>query len=119
MDAPVLDAAVLASLRDLTPAGEPDVLAEVLKMFLAEVPRRLDRLRIAYAAGDIEEVHRCAHSLKGSAGNIGARGLYATCKQLDDKAKAGDHPGAGPFVDALTVEFSKVETAIHRLIATS
>ena len=73
----------------------------------------------AYAAGDIEEVHRSAHSLKGSAGNIGARDLYAICRQLDDKAKASDHAGAGPFVAALAVEFSKVETAIHRLLATS
>jgi HPt (histidine-containing phosphotransfer) domain-containing protein len=119
MDAPVLDAAVIASLRDLTLPGEPDVLAEVLTMFLAEVPRRLDRLRIAYAAGDIEEVHRCAHSLKGSAGNIGARDLYAACRELDERAKAGDHAAAGPFVATLGVEFRKVETAIHRLMTIS
>ena len=74
-EAPVLDPAVVSGLRQLAPASEPDVLAEVLNLFLVEVPLRMDRLRNAWAAGNIEEVHRAAHSLKGSAGNNGARRL--------------------------------------------
>ncbi len=54
------------------------MLAEVLQLFLEEVPPRMDRLRNACAAGNIEEVHRAAHSLKGSAGNIGAQRLSAS-----------------------------------------
>lgn len=119
METTVLDAAVIAGLRQLTPPGEPDVLAEVLTMFLAEVPRRLERLRNARAAGDIEEVHRSAHSLKGSAGNIGAHALFEICKLLDERAKAGDLSGADPLVAALGVELGKVEAEIHRLMATS
>ena len=119
MDQPaVLDQAVIDTLRQLTPAGEPDVLAEVLKLFLEEVPPRIDRLRNAWASGNIEQMHRAAHSLKGSAGNIGARRLYDVCRQLDEMGKAGDLAGAAPLVDALGVEFGKVESEIHRLIPT-
>ena len=113
----VLDPAVIDGLRKLTPPGEPDVLGEVLAMFLTEVPPRIDRLRIAWAAGNIEEVHRAAHSLKGSAGNIGARRLHGVCAQLDEKTKSGDLAGAAPLVDALGVEFGKVESEIRRLLA--
>ena len=117
MEEPViLDQAVISGLRKLTPPGDPDVLAEVLKLFLEEVPPRITRLRNAWQAGNIEEVHRAAHSLKGSAGNIGALRLYAVCSQLDEKARLGDVAGATPFVDALGVEFGKVETEIRRLI---
>jgi HPt (histidine-containing phosphotransfer) domain-containing protein len=116
MDQPVLDQAVLETLRKLTPAGEPDVLAEVLRLFLDEVPPRIARLRNARESGNIEEMHRAAHSLKGSAGNIGARQLYEVCRQLDALGKAGDLAGAAPLVDALDVEFDKVESAINRLI---
>lgn len=115
---PVLDDAVLRSLRLLTAAGEPDVLAEVLQLFLREVPPRIDRLRIAWGAGNIEEMCRAAHSLKGSAGNIGARRLFAVCRQLDDSGRAGDLATAGSLVDALGVEFGKVEGEIHRLLNT-
>jgi len=116
-NAPVLDEAVTSALRALTSPGEPDVLAEVLNLFLTEVPPRLARLRNAWAAGNIEEVHRAAHSLKGSAGNIGARRLHGVCAELDAKAKSGDLAGAAALVDAVGVEFGKVESAIRRLLA--
>jgi len=112
----VLDPTVIDSLRKLTPPGEPDVLVEVLQMFLEEVPRRMARLRAAAQAGDAVEVHRAAHSLKGSAGNIGAHALFAVCRQLDETSKAGDLSGADHLVDALGVEFGKVEGEIRRLL---
>lgn len=117
-DVPVLDAAVVSGLRQLTPPGEPDVLAEVLNLFLVEVPPRLDRLRNAWASGNIEELRRVAHSLKGSAGNIGARRLYEVCRQLDTSCKSGDR-AASALVDALGVEFGKVEAEIRRLLSNS
>ena len=112
----VLDQAVISGLRQLTPPGEPDVLAEVLSCFSTRCRRGSTRLRNAWAAGNIEEVHRAAHSLKGSAGNIGARRLYEVCRQLDDMGKSGDLAAAAPLVDALGVEFGKVEAEIRRLL---
>ena len=85
-------------------------------MFLTEIPARLDRLRNAFASGNIEEVRRAAHSLKGSAGNIGANRLFAVCRQLDDQGRTGDLSGAQPLIDALGAEFGMVEVEIHRII---
>lgn len=113
----VLDQSVIDVLRSLTPPGEPDVLNEVLSLFLAEVPPRLEKLRNAQAAGDIELIHRIAHSLKGSAGNIGANAMFAVCKELDEKSRAGDTGAAGPLIEALGVEYSRVEAEIARLTA--
>jgi len=118
MDQPVLDPAVISGLRMLTPPGEPDVLAEVLQLFLNEVPPRIDRLRNAWTSGNIEEMHRAAHSLKGSAGNIGAKRLYDVCSRLDALGKAGDLATVATLVDALGEEFVKVESEIKRLIET-
>lgn len=114
---PVLDPDVITTLRQLTAPGEPDVLGEVLKLFLEEVPPRIARLRNAWAANNIEDMHRAAHSLKGSAGNIGAHAMFDVCKQLDGISKSGDLTAAGPLVDALGVEFGKVEEEIRRLMA--
>lgn len=113
----VLDASVIDALRQLTPPGEPDILAEVFKLFLEEVPPRMERMRNAAASGDIQEVHRSAHSLKGSAGNIGARAMYDVCRDIDERGKAGDLAGASALFGALGAEFDKVESEIHRLMA--
>jgi HPt (histidine-containing phosphotransfer) domain-containing protein len=112
----VLDASVIDALRQLTPPGEPDILAEVFTLFLEEAPPRIERMRNAAAGGDIKEVHRAAHSLKGSAGNIGARAMYDVCSVIDERGKAGDLAGAAALVDAVQAEFDKVESEIHRLM---
>ena len=114
---PVLDPLVLENLRQLTADGEPDVLAEVLQLFLEDVPRRIAKLRAGCAAGDAVEVYTTAHSLKGSAGNIGAQTLFAVCRQLDDKARAGDLTDAGQLIDTLDREFARVEVAIRGILA--
>jgi HPt (histidine-containing phosphotransfer) domain-containing protein len=80
------------------------------------MPPPMDCLRNAWASGNIEEVDRASHSLQGSAGNIGARRLCEVCSQLDVKGKSGDLADAARLVDALGVEFDKVEAEIHRLL---
>ena len=112
----VLDPAVIATLRQLSVPGEPDVLAEVLRLFLAEAPPRIEKLRNAWRGGNIQEVQRVAHSLKGSAGNIGANALYEICREIDGLGRSGSTENVAGLVDALAVEFDKVETEIHRLI---
>lgn len=114
---PALDPAVLDSLRQLTPPGEPDVLKEVLQLFLDDVPARVERLRSAWQGGDAVAVQRAAHSLKGSAGNIGATDLLAVCRQLDDLGRVGDLSNAAPLVTALDAEFARVEAEIKSLIS--
>lgn len=112
----VLDPGVVERLRQLTPPGEPDVLREVLNLFLDEVPKKLGALRSAVASGDAAAVRRTAHSLKGSSGNIGARAMYDVCRQLDDRAGSEEPARLQPLVDALDAEYGEVERAITRLL---
>ncbi len=116
MPEPVLDPAVIERLRQLTPPGEPDVLKEVLQLFLQEVPSRISRLRAAWQAGNPSDVHRAAHSLKGSSGNIGATDLFEVCRQLDDQGRAGDLAQMPTLVACLDTEYARVAAEIDQLI---
>jgi len=111
-----LDPVVLEKLRQLTAPGEPDVLAQVLSLFLEEAPRRIERIRVALQTRDASEMHRAAHSMKGSAGNIGAMDLLDICREVDDRARVGDLAGAGLMLDGLTREYERVEAEIALLI---
>ena len=113
---PALDPAVIVSLRELTPPGEPDVLKEVLQLFLDDVPGRIGRLRQAWQAGNAVEVQRAAHSLKGSAGNIGANDLLAVCRTLDERGKSGDLTDMDGLMASLDTEYGRVEAEIVQLI---
>jgi HPt (histidine-containing phosphotransfer) domain-containing protein len=111
-----LDPEVLDRLRQLSAPGEPDVLAEVLSLFTADVPGRLARLRDALQAADAPAIQRLAHSVKGSAGNIGARALFDISRQLDDAGKAGDLQGAAALVALLEAEYQRVATEIQSML---
>ena len=111
----VLDPAVVDRLRQLTPPGEPDVLAEIFTVFLEEVPRRIERLKAAWWEGNAAEVQRAAHSLKGSSGNIGADALFEVCRQIDDRAKTGALH-IDQLIAALDREYLNVEAEIQRLL---
>jgi len=112
----VLDPDVVERLRQLTPPGEPDVLAEIFNLFLDDVPKRIDALRSAVLSGDAVKVQRTAHSLKGSSGNIGARAMHEVCRQIDERAKDGDLARVQSLLERLTSEYVKVEAELKRLL---
>ena len=62
---------MLASLRELQEEGEPDILDELIELFLTDVPPQLVSLKVAVEAGDAHSVERIAHTLKGSSANMG------------------------------------------------
>src|SRR5215210_1078759 len=64
-----LDRGVLAGLREL---GDQELLAELVGLFLEDMPPQLEALREAIEGGDASSVQRVAHTLKGSCGNMGA-----------------------------------------------
>ena len=90
---PVLDpAGLLGGAADLSPQHR-----EVVELFLADVPRRLDLLTTAVARGDRDQVARIAHTLAGSADSLGASRLAAACARLEALARGhGASPGNAP-----------------------
>jgi two-component system, sensor histidine kinase and response regulator len=114
-----LDPRVIDKLRQLTPAGEADVLAEILHLFLDEVPKKIRALQSAVEAGDAAEAARVAHSLKGSSGNVGADSMLDVCRRIDDLARAGDLAAVAPLLPALTSEYHRAELEIKHLLQTS
>jgi HPt (histidine-containing phosphotransfer) domain-containing protein len=111
-----LDARVLESLRLLTGEGEPDVLVEVLGLFRDDAPRRLGAILSSLANGDAQGVHAAAHSLKGAAGNIGARALEEACRAVESAARAGDIAAVGTLLSTLEREAARVDQAIGDLM---
>ena len=114
MSEPVLDPAVIATLRQLSEPGGPDVVEEVFAIFLAETPKRLEDIDAAMEIGNATQVHRLAHSLKGSAGNIGAKAMFEACRALDDEAREGKADRLPSLVAAVRSEFARVKAEIQQ-----
>jgi HPt (histidine-containing phosphotransfer) domain-containing protein len=85
--APLVSAARVAALRDLNSPGEPDIFREVATLFVDDLPARLVALRSASAAADVTGILNSAHSLKGSARNVGADRLAVLMEQFEACAR--------------------------------
>lgn len=90
-------------------ASDPD-MAELVDMFLDELPQRLTVLTTAVDAGDIETLRRLAHQLKGAAGGYGfdpigkaAGSLEALLKASGDAAQSQLSSMSGSIDDLKTL----------------
>jgi two-component system sensor histidine kinase/response regulator len=115
-EAPVLDAAVIESLRQLSAPGQPDVLRDVLQLFLSDAPMRLQAIDAACASGDAAALQRAAHTMKGASGTIGATRLQQACRRLEELARVPDVQSAPPVVESVRRAYAEVASAIRAVI---
>lgn len=71
-------------------ASDPD-LADIVEMFVDEIPGRLDKMMRLLDEGDMEELRRSAHQIKGSAGSYGFEPLSPVAHRVEDAVR-NDEP---------------------------
>jgi HPt (histidine-containing phosphotransfer) domain-containing protein len=104
---------VISSLRGLQGKDETDIVAELAGMFLEDARPRLSALEEAVQNDDAPAVEHLAHTLKGSSGNMGARGMSALCARLEDAGASGDLSQGFRLLERLKAEFGRVERAFE------
>ena len=108
-----IDPLVFDGLRVLSDEDDPGFLTRLVTHFLLDTPDKLTLLGTACRKGKVEEVQRIAHSLKGSASNLGALGLARLC----DSVVAGAARGLEVVPDLLTeleLEFQRVRMQLKQ-----
>ncbi len=65
-----------------TLADDPD-LADIVEMFVDEMPGRTEQFSSHYGEGDWEGLRRSAHQLKGAAGSYGFAPISTAAGQLE------------------------------------
>lgn len=81
-----LDHDVIAELRDILGEELQEIVTEFVDQFREHAPL----MRASLQRGDLHELSRIAHQLKGSASNFGARALAERCLVLESAARAED-----------------------------
>lgn len=103
-----LDRNVISRLEKLG-TGFP---RKLITLFLEHTPRRLDTAIAGGRAGDWKAVEDAAHSLKSSAGNLGAVRLRDLADRVENAAAAG-RAGGGALgkVEGLDALLAEMEDA--------
>lgn len=78
-----VDLAALNGLEDAQVEGEPDIVVELMELYLEDASAKLAAMREDLADKGGRSVGRLAHGLRGSSANLGARRVAALCEALE------------------------------------
>ncbi|WP_051434511.1 ATP-binding protein [Desulfonatronum lacustre] len=92
--------------------GDEDLVRDVLKLFLDNMPQRIQELQAALDAGDAPAVRMAAHTIKGMAANTGAEALGNLAEAMELAAMAEDLKAVREWMDELEDRFVRVKAAI-------
>jgi HPt (histidine-containing phosphotransfer) domain-containing protein len=115
----ILDGEVIASLRELNEEGGPDLLAELVQLFLEDTPGRIADLCRALDGRDHGALERAAHGLKSSSANLGAIALSKLFRELESAGRNHDLDRATSLVRASREEYERVREALRSEISAS
>lgn len=107
---PGYDPALVDRLRQL----DPELASGALHDFLADAPRRLSALRLAFEQRNDSVLRLHAHSLKGSGSQVGTLRLALLGAAIEDLV-AGEAPREqiAPKVVELEAEFQRLRACLH------
>jgi len=91
---------------------DEELIEEVMPACVVENRERLEMLTAAVQAADAKEVKLYAHAIKGSAANLGARGLSDAAFNLEHMASQEDLSKAGELLQDIRTEFNKLESFV-------
>lgn len=93
---------------------DEDLIGEIMPVCVDDNRQRLEMLAEAVGKNDGESIKSCAHSIKGSAANLGAMRLSEPACRLEQLASEGDLSKARELLEEIRTEFDKLETFVGR-----
>ena len=106
-----IDLSVLVSLEGLQADGEPDLIVDLIDLYLEDTPRRLAGMSALLEQKDALSLRREAHGLKGSSATLGAEGTAGLCKTIEETAQTGPPETIAKLLIELHQEFARVREA--------
>jgi CheY-like chemotaxis protein len=112
---PVLDPVYVERLLELQRLSGCDVVSPIVDSFVAEGPRRVERMRGALARGDRQELLLVAHTLKGGSAQLGALRVASVSGEVEESVNDGRFDsigGIGELLDRLEHELAAASAAL-------
>ena len=108
----VIDRSILQELRELQGEGDPDIVSELVELFLESAPESIEMIRESLSKGDPDLLAKAAHNLKSSSAALGAFGLSQISREMEMRGRSGDLSDASDMLNRLKAEYRQVEDAL-------
>lgn len=78
-----VDLSVLLSFSEAQCEDEPDLIVELIDLYLADFSQQLSVMKDSVLKADEISLKRAAHTLKGSSANLGVNGAAVLCEKIE------------------------------------
>jgi two-component system sensor histidine kinase RpfC len=114
-EALLLNEATLHQLK-LLGEGSDDFVTAVIQGFVSEGEHLLEEMKTALGKREYATFKGVAHTMKGSAGNIGAEKLFQTCREISRSSHADLQDRAEELLSQTRNNFNAVKLALSRYL---
>lgn len=108
----VIDMSVLASFEEVQMDDEPDLIVELIDLYLDDAPHQLEIIKTAIAESDAITLKRTAHGLKGSSSNLGVIRVAALCEELEHADHSDSFQQAGLVLVRIGREYERARQVL-------
>ena len=128
----IVDTSFLEELKAYQIEGEPDIVADLVGLFLQETPSKLQELKSLgkinqsndndtnnNAEAPTDTARRIAHSLKSNSATLGAKHLGELLAKAEQCYRQGDIAQANTLLPAIDQEFAAVRQVLEALMPTN
>ncbi len=103
-----VDLAVLLGFADMQGEDEPDLIVELIDLYLADFPQQLSIMKDSVSRADEISLKRAAHTLKGSSGNLGINGIAAICQLIEETDSSQSFQNSNELINQMEEIFARV-----------
>jgi HPt (histidine-containing phosphotransfer) domain-containing protein len=107
----ILDQEIISILH----AMGPEAFVSLRDLFITEGKETLQQLQLEIVHGCSAVITHLAHSLKGSAMNMGALDLSEAARQMEMASKQGREVDLSGLLKRTAVEFNRTKTALESM----
>jgi PAS domain S-box-containing protein len=107
-----LDLSVLDELASLDSGSDSGIVQELVNLFVTTFPEKIESLKTFLVSKEYGKINKEAHSMKSSAGNLGAKHLSKLCNELEDFHDWESPNRAQNLIEKIEAEFESVSNAL-------
>jgi two-component system sensor histidine kinase/response regulator len=96
-------------------AYDRELMVEIIDLFLAERVQDVAEMTESLAAGDLDQLMRAAHTIKGSLGSLHANLARYRSQELETAAKSGNRQACISLLGALEQDLNELEPRLLSL----
>ena len=111
----VLDVDVVDALRELGGEEDPSLFRELVGLFSADAPPRIEALLLGARGGDLRAVESAAHALKSASANLGAIDFSGLCRDLESLARDGQVDALALLARRVPEEYRRLQEALRQV----